>query len=122
MTPEDGARALYEAGHLFQLEEVARILELPQWLELLEAHKRCARAAQGMKDSQKERLSMEREDGELHAAEIEEQSALIHLLCAMFHADVMQPGPGYRGVLQVEMYQAARIHARCVQLCPEYLP
>ena len=121
MTAEEGARALYDAGRLFQLEELAQTLDMQPWLQLLAAHRRYAAAQRSMSAIRDERLQMERTDAELHPAEQEERSAEIHLLCKLFRAGVMTPGPGFRGILQMEVYQAAQLHYKLQRLCPEYL-
>ena len=116
MTAEEGARALYDAGRAFQLEELAKTLDMQPWLQLLAAHKRCAAAGRAMAECRMKRIS-----GMQHPAEQEQNTAIIQLYCCLVEVNIMAIEPGYTGFLQIELYKAARYHTALADACPEYL-
>lgn len=122
MTAEEGARELYKAGRLYQLEELAKTLELTAWLRLLRAHRRCAAAEYRMAACRDERLHMDRAGAKEHPAEIEEQEAQLQLLSCLYETGVLRAGKQpYQGTLQMLLQHAVRIHSAAADACPEYL-
>ena len=121
MTAEEGARALYEAGRPFQLEELARTLDMSHWLLLLAAHKRCAAAARWMARCRAERLQMLRIAGIQHPAELEEQQAMLQLMEHMLSLNLIAAGPEDAALQQLQMLIVSRAHNRLADACPAYL-